>query len=77
VSTEQQQVEATKVVVLVNNRPVELPSHHTTGEAIKRAAGVPANFKLYGPDGEEVADNQELSVKTHERFIAISGQDVS
>ncbi|MHB1860989.1 MAG: hypothetical protein ACYCUM_12985 [Solirubrobacteraceae bacterium] len=44
---------------------------------MKQAAGVPADFKLYGPDGHEIANQQTVEVKHYERFTAISGEDVS
>ena len=64
------------VEILVNNRAVEV-SYEITGAQIKQAAGVPADFKLFGPDGEEIADNETIKVEHRERFTAISGQDVS
>jgi multiubiquitin len=63
--------------IRVNNKPVELPDRNTTGAAIKAAAGIPADFKLYGPNGAEIADDDDLKVHNNERFTAISGQDVS
>jgi hypothetical protein len=65
------------VEILVNNRAVEVPGHEVTGAQIKQAAGVPDDFKLFGPDGEEIAGSETIKVKDHERFTAISGQDVS
>jgi thioredoxin reductase len=65
------------VEILVNNRAVEVPGHEVTGAQIKNAAEVPADFKLYGPNGTEVTDGQTIKVKHDERFTAISGQDVS
>ena len=65
------------VTILVNNRAVEVPGHEVTGAQIKHPAGVPADFKLYGPDGTEIADGHTVKVKHDERFTAISGQDVS
>ena len=65
------------VKILVNNRAVDVPGHEVTGAQIKQAAEVPADFKLYGPDGSEIADGQSVKVKHDERFTAISGQDVS
>jgi hypothetical protein len=65
------------VKILVNNRAVEVPGHEVTGAQIKDAAEVPADFKLYGPDGTEITDAQTVKVKHDERFTAISGQDVS
>lgn len=66
-----------EVKILVNNRAVEVPGHEVTGAQIKHAAEVPADFKLYGPDGAEITDGQTVRVKHDERFTAISGQDVS
>lgn len=65
------------VEILVNNRPVGVPGHEVTSAQIKQAAGVPADFKLFGPDGDEIGNDQTVKVKHHERFTAISGQDVS
>jgi len=65
------------VEILVNNRTVEVAGHEVTGAQIKHAAEVPADFKLYGPDGTEITDGQTVKVKHDERFTAISGQDVS
>jgi hypothetical protein len=65
------------VPIIVNNRDVKVPGHHVTGAQILAAAGVPADFKLYGPDGEEIQPEQTVHVKHDERFTAISGQDVS
>jgi Multiubiquitin len=65
------------IKILVNNRAVEVPGHEVTGAQIKHAAEVPADFKLYGPDGAEITDGQTVKVKHDERFTAISGQDVS
>jgi hypothetical protein len=65
------------VKILVNNRTVEVPGHEVTGAQIKQASEVPADFKLYGPDGTEITDGQTVKVKHDERFTAISGQDVS
>lgn len=65
------------VTVKVNNRDVVLPSAEDTGAEIKHAAGVPETFKLFGPDGAEISNDQRVRVHEHERFTAISGQDVS
>ena len=65
------------VTIKVNNRDVVLPSAEDTGAEIKQAAGVPETFKLFGPDGAEIANDQRVRVHEHERFTAISGQDVS
>jgi hypothetical protein len=73
----QEQRKPKTVTILVNNKPVELPDRHTTGAEIKREAGVPLEFKLYGPHGNEIADDQRLTVHPREKFTAISGVDVS
>ena len=65
------------ITILVNNKPVQLPDREVTGAEIKRSAGVPLQFKLYGPRGEEIADNEQVKTHPHEKFTAISGQDVS
>lgn len=65
------------VKIRVNNKPVELPDRNTTGAQIKQAAGIPLDFKLYGPKGDEIKNEQELEVHPNEKFTAISGQDVS
>jgi hypothetical protein len=65
------------VKIRVNNKTVELPDRHTTGAEIKQAAGIPLDFKLYGPKGDEITNEQELEVHRNEKFTAISGQDVS
>lgn len=65
------------VKIVVNNRAVDVPGDEVTGAQIKQAAGVPSDFKLYGPGGSEIADGQTVRVKHDERFTAISGQDVS
>jgi hypothetical protein len=65
------------VLIFVNNREVQMPSHEATGAEIKRHADVPQEFKLYGPDGEPIGDAKHVELHEHERFTAISGQDVS
>jgi hypothetical protein len=68
------------VEIEVNNKPVEMPSHSETGLAIKAAAGVPAEFTLYHKHGKElteIADEQIVELHHKEKFIAVSGQDVS
>jgi hypothetical protein len=65
------------VTVFVNNRPIKLADRDTTGAEIKKAADVPLDFKLYGPQGDEIEDDEAIRVHARERFIAISGQDVS
>jgi hypothetical protein len=65
------------VTILVNRRDVQLPDDHATGLQIKEAADVPTMFKLFDPHGDEIHNDQEVRVHEHERFTAISGQDVS
>lgn len=65
------------VKISVNRRDVDLPDNHATGHAIKQAADVPDTFKLFDPQGDEVSNDQDIRVHEHERFTAISGQDVS
>ncbi len=48
-----------------------------TGAEIKKAAGIPAGFKLYDSRGEEVPDDRQVKIKPKDKFTAISGQDVS
>lgn len=65
------------VSIKVNNRDVTVPDRDVTGGEIKQAADVPPTFKLFGPKGDEVANDQHVRVHNNERFTAISGQDVS
>ena len=65
-----------QVEILVNRKPVEVP-HEVTGLQIKRAAGVPDEFQLFGPEGEPIADGETVRVHHGEKLTAISGQDVS
>jgi hypothetical protein len=65
------------VTIKVNNRDVELADRDVTGAEIKDAAKVPLTFKLFGPKGDEVDNDERVRVHEHERFTAISGQDVS
>lgn len=65
------------ITIFVNNNPVTLPDRETNGAEIKEAAGIPLEFKLYGPKGQEVTNEKPIRVHRNERFTAISGQDVS
>lgn len=65
------------ITIFVNNNAVEMHQHEATGAEIKKAAGVPANFTLYGPEGDEIADGHHVHLQAGEKFTAISGQDVS
>jgi hypothetical protein len=71
---------AKSVTIIVNNRSVEMPDREATGSEIKQAAGVPSDFALFREHGgnlEPVADDETLKLHEHERFRAVSGQDVS
>lgn len=71
---------AKTLVVFVNNREVTLHGAEETGAEIKLAADVPTDFQLYAEHGrnlELVDDDQRIRVHQHERFRAVSGQDVS
>ena len=60
------------VEILVNTKPVQVPSE-VTGAEIKAAAHVPADFKLFRVEGHQeipVADDERLHVHHHEKFIA-------
>jgi hypothetical protein len=65
------------IEILVNNSPVEIHDRDETGAEIKEAAGLPLDFTLYDPKGAAIDNEQSIRVHRHERFIAISGQDVS
>jgi len=65
------------VEILVNNSPVALHDRNETGAEIKEAAGLPLDFTLYDPKGAAIDNEESIRVRHHERFIAISGQDVS
>jgi hypothetical protein len=65
------------IKIFVNNRPLKVVGKDQTGATIRAAAEVPETFKLYDPEGEEIGLDEQVHVKAGERFIAISGQDVS
>jgi hypothetical protein len=68
------------VTVFVNNREVVLPDKEQTGAEIKTAAQIPLDFDLYiehGSNLDPVDNNERIKVHQHERFRAVSGQDVS
>jgi len=68
------------ITILVNNQEVDVPKRELTGLEIKRAAGVPEDFTLYGRRGahlDEIADDEEVKVHERQEFVAVSGQDVS
>ena len=75
-----------KVIILVNEQPVELEGHITTGANIKTAAiaqGVliQPNFVLQEelPNGTSriIGDNDEVHLRAHMRFTAIAPDDNS
>ena len=65
------------IEIFVNNSPVTLPDRKVTGAEIKEAAQLPLDFTLYDPKGAAVGNGDEIKIHKNERFIAISGQDVS
>jgi hypothetical protein len=68
-----------EVEILVNNKAVSVPKH-TTGAEIKSRAGVPAAFELFEVKGnkeEPVADDDKVTVKEGDRFIASPSLDPS
>lgn len=63
---------ARTVEILVNTKPVDVPSE-VTGAEIKAAAKVPADFKLFRVEGHRevpVGDEEQLHVHHHEKFVA-------
>jgi hypothetical protein len=63
---------ARTVEILVNTKPVDVPSE-VTGAEIKAAAKVPADFKLFRVEGHRevpVGDDERLHVHHHEKFVA-------
>ena len=73
----QTQTKQKTIEILVNNSPVSVPDREDTGAEIKEAAGLPLDFTLYDPKGRAIENEEEIKVHRNERFIAISGQDVS
>jgi hypothetical protein len=63
---------AREVEILVNKRPVRVPSP-TTGKAIKAEARVPDDDQLFRVEGDReipVADDQVVEVHDGARFVA-------
>jgi hypothetical protein len=63
---------ARTIKILVNTKPVDVPSE-VTGAEIKAAAKVPADFKLFRVEGHRelpVGDDEQLHVHHHEKFVA-------
>ena len=76
----------TTIDIEVNNWPVVLHRREVTGHDIKVAAiqqcvAIELDFLLYIVGGhgqlEPVSDNQEVTVHEHERFRAVTPDDVS
>jgi hypothetical protein len=70
------------ITIEVNNKPYEAPKSEMTAAEIKRLAGVPLDFQLYLLHGDSqrldpISDDQAVKLHEHERFRAVSGQDVS
>ena len=68
-----------EVSILVNNKPVRVPKH-TTGAEIKSRAGVPPTFQLFevkGKKEEPIADDEKVTAKEGDRFIASPSLDPS
>lgn len=68
-----------EVSILVNNKAVSVPKH-TTGAEIKSRAGVPATFQLFRIEGKSehpVADEEKVTAKEGERFVASPSLDPS
>lgn len=65
------------ITIFVNNQPVEMTKGRVSGAEIKKAAGIPPQFKLYDAKGREISDDKEIQIKDQDKFTAISGQDVS
>lgn len=75
-------VEQRVITIEVNNKPYEAPKEEMTGAEIKTLAGVPLDFQLYLLHGDSqrldpIADDKLVKLHEHERFRAVSGQDVS
>jgi Multiubiquitin len=70
------------ITIEVNNKSYEAPRMEMTGAEIKRLAGVPLDFQLYRLHGasqrlDPIENDQLVKLHEHERFRAVSGQDVS
>ena len=74
-----QEKKSDEVSILVNNKAVTVPKH-TTGAEIKSRAGVPATFQLFevkGKKEEPVGDDDKVTAKKGDRFIASPSLDPS
>lgn len=63
---------ARTIEILVNTKPVRVPSK-VTGAEIKAAATVPADFRLFRVKGHQeipVSNDELLEVHHHEKFVA-------
>ncbi|MDQ5819909.1 MAG: hypothetical protein M3540_00515 [Actinomycetota bacterium] len=74
-----QEKKSDEVSILVNNKAVTVPKH-TTGAEIKSRAGVPATFQLFevkGKKEEPVGDDDKVTARQGDRFIASPSLDPS
>ena len=78
--TKAEEKKTDEVSIQVNNKPVDVP-RHTTGAEIKSRAGVPATYELFRITGEKkehpIVDDEKLTVKEGERFVASPSLDPS
>ena len=68
------------ITILVNDKPVEMPTKLVTGLQIKIAAKVPVDSTLYRLRGQEripVGDNEQIEIHEEERFLDVPGGNVS
>ena len=68
------------ITILVNDKPVSFNTNLVTGAEIKTKAGVPSNYVLSEQRGENLipmADNEQVKIHEHERFVATPGGVVS
>jgi hypothetical protein len=70
------------ITIEINNKAYSAPKEVVTGLEIKELADIPPEFQLYRLHGESarldpIANDQEVKLHEHERFRAVSGQDVS
>lgn len=71
-STPQPEAGKRTVEIIVNGKPVQVPVDDT-GRQIKQAAGAPDDYQLFritGATEQLIADDEQLHVHDHERFLA-------
>ncbi len=69
-----------KLITIKVNKQDVVVRKHTTGAQIKEAADVPLDFTLYQRHGKQhidIENDASVTVHENEKFIAVSGQDVS